>query len=351
MKISRFQGVFALVSIIVLAVGCTALGGYEESPPQKRGPTAIVIPQDQSLVAKKNYPPQCDAECKKIWDKMSPEDQQAHLFRQIEVLDDEVELQTRRADAAASAASAAKGGCKTAQPKAVAKKKDVKPCGGTAAALPAAPAASAAAIVPAPVPVTSAASAPAFKLADPVTERRASTVGSYDWMWNNFGYTSGQLVYRPYWGGNKSVYMTQQIVAIPYECPRLRVPETDKPLKVKVTAAVSPSLLWESDYHRLVAIYGAISEKHADKNVVTAADVEKGAQRYVGQHQEALCRLATAKSLDDILRDPSLGAAEELNRYFRRDAQAPFDVLVQTSEVDLTKDDYRAIGLKARTKP
>ncbi|TXH02031.1 MAG: hypothetical protein E6R05_04795, partial [Candidatus Moraniibacteriota bacterium] len=281
MKVSsRYLGVFALVSAVVFAVGCTALGGREESPPKKRGPTAIVIPQDQSPAAKKNYPPQCDAECQKIWDQMLPEERTAHLIRQIEVLDGEVDLQTRRADTAASAASAAKGGCKTAQPKPVPKKKEAKSCGSTTAALPA-PAASAPAIVSAPVPVTSAASAPAFKLADPVTERRTSMVGSYDWVWDRFGYTNGQLVYRPYWGGNKSVYMTEQMADPSYECPRLRVPETDHVLRVKVTAAVNPSLLWETDYHRLVSIYGGLSG-HNNPNTVTAADVKMGVKTYLG---------------------------------------------------------------------
>lgn len=351
MKVSsRYLGVFALVSAVVFAVGCTALGGREESPPKKRGPTAIVIPQDQSPAAKKNYPPQCDAECQKIWDQMLPEERTAHLIRQIEVLDGEVDLQTRRADTAASAASAAKGGCKTTQLKAVAKKKEAKSCGGTTA-VPPPPAASAPAIVPAPVPVTSAASAPAFKLGDPVTERRASTVGSYDWVWDRFGYTIGQLVYRPYWGANKSVYMTEQMVDPSYECPRLRVPETDHVLRVKVTAAVNPSLLWETDYHRLVAKHGATSGKHADKNVVSADDIKKGVERYIGQHQEALCQLAATKSLADLLRDPSLGAADGLNHRFQRDAKAEFEVAVQTTSVELPEALLRALALKGVTKP
>lgn len=353
MQFNRYGAVLALVSIVALVVGCTALGGRDQRPRA----TAIVIPHqgDQSLPAeegKTQYPPQCDVACQKIWDKMSPEERTAHLITQVEVSDQEIDYQKRRADIAVSAASASQGGCKTAQPKPAAKKQ-AKPCGSTTVATPA-PAASVASqpALAIALPAAFVASVPAFKLADPVTERRVSKeVGVYN-DWNVFGYRDGFLLYRPYplFGFNKSVYVTQQIVELSYECAYLRVPETDMLLKVKVAAAVNPSLLWEADYHRLVAIYGAIGGLHANKDVVTAEDVKKGVERYIGQHQEALCRLASAKSLNDILQDPSLGSAEELNRYFRRDAGAAFDVLVQTTEVDLSKDDYRVIALKARTK-
>lgn len=332
---SRYLGVFGLVSAVVFAVGCTALGDRdEESPPQKRGPSAIEIPLPMAPADPNQgeYPPNCITDyCREAWDRMRDR------------------LSPQAVPPAVSAASAAKGGCKTAQPKPVPKKKEAKSCGSTTAALPA-PAASAPAIVSAPVPVTSAASAPAFKLADPVTERRTSMVGSYDWVWDRFGYTNGQLVYRPYWGGNKSVYMTEQMADPSYECPRLRVPETDHVLRVKVTAAVNPSLLWETDYHRLVSIYGGLSG-HNNPNTVTAADVKMGVKTYLGQHQEALCRFAATKSLPELLRDPSLGAAEELNRYFRRDARSPFDILVQTTSVELPEPLLRALALKGVTKP
>ena len=116
-------------------------------------------------------------------------------------------------------------------------------------------------------------------------------------------------------------------------------------------AAISPSLLWETDYHRLVSRHGANSGKHVNKNVVSAEDVIAGAKTYVGQHQEKLCQFASTKSLAELLRDPSLGAAEELNRYFRRDAKAEFDVLVQKTSVELPEALLRALALKGVIKP
>lgn len=347
---SRYRGAIILVAITTF-FGCTALSDHGEQKPRA---TAIVIPQDAlaGQAGKTKYPPQCDTQCQKIWDTMSSEERTTHLIRQVEVLDDEVALQAQRADAAASAAGASsKGGCLIQRPNMLAKQRGAKSVCGTAAVV-ATPAASA---VSQPMLAVSSlapvASAPTFKLADPVTERRTSTVGSYDWMWDRFGYTDGQLVYRPYSGANKSVHMTEQGVELSYECPQLRVPETDHVLRVRVTAAVSPSLLWETDYHRLVAKHGATSGKHTNENFVSAEDVAVGAKTYVGQHQEKLCQLAATKSLADLFRDPSLGAAEELNRYFRRDARAEFDVLVQKTNVELPEALLRALALKGVIKP
>lgn len=347
MKISRFRYVAALASTVALVVGCTAIGGRDEEPaPKRRGPIAIEIPQasteptedevcalqfgkvpcdevrrlnkETERLRSAGYPPNCDAQCRKEWDQMlawRPE--------------------------AASDASAARGSCQTTRPKVVAKKKDMKPCSAINTALPASPASAA------------RQSAPAIALlADPLMERQLSKeVGSYN-GWNIFGYRDGFLFYRPYpmFGPNKAVFMRQQQRDFVYTCSKLRVPETDRDLRIKVTAAVNPSLLWEPDFHRLVSIYGAISGQHTDTNVVSAEDIFVGAKTYVGQHQEELCRLASTKSLDDVLRDPSLGAAGVLNRYFHRDARAHFEVVVQLTEVDLTKEDYRVIGLKVRTK-
>lgn len=346
MKIG-YRGAIVLSTVLAVVVGCASGGGREQSA----GVRAIEIaPPEASASAPKSYPPQCNAQCRQGWDEATPAEREAYLFRQIDVLDEEIAFQTRRADGAASAASAASAKC-SAKKRPVAVKQKVATCNLAAPTSPAptAPAASqpTPAIVPSSAPVTSA---PAIKLADPMPEQRASTIKSYDWMWDRFGYTGGFLVYRPYYGPNKSVFMTQQLHEFAYECPRLRVPETDHALRVKVLAAVNPSLLWETDYHRLVAIYGAIARPNGDKNVISAEDVILGSKTYIGQHQEVLCRIASTKSLVDLVRDPSIGAAEELNRFFRRDASSAFDVLVQTTTVELPKDLLRALALKGLIK-
>lgn len=340
MKISRFHTALAIVAALVITVGCAAVGGRdEESPSQRRGPSAIeILPPALPVepeVGPDGYSLNCKTDfCRQAWDQMRG-------------------VSSRAIAPAASAASASsQGGCPVVRLK-LAKKKEAKPCPGTTAVpLASAASQSAPAIVPAaPLPPAPAASAPAFKLADPLTERVVSKqVGSYDWVWDRFGYTDGQLVYRPYYGTNKSVYMSSQEASFSYACPRLRVPETDHALRIKVTAAFNPSLLWETDYHRLVAIYGSIARPNGDKNIVAAEDVVLGVKTYIGQHQEVLCRLAGTKSLDELLHDPSLGAAGELNRYFRRDAHSAFDILVQTTSVELPEELLRALALKGRTK-
>lgn len=323
---NRYWGVLALVSAVVLAIGCTALGGRDQRPRA----TAIVIPQDAPAdkVGNKQYPPQCDVACQKTWDGMSTEERTAHLVAQIEVSDKEIDFQTRRADIAASAASAARGGCKTAQPKPAAKKQ-AKPCGSATVATPP-PAASVASQPALPPDIATFTAVPAFKLADPVTERRTSTVGSYDWMWNRFGYTKGLLVYKPYYGDSKSVYMTEQVADLTkFECPRMKISGTTEQLVIQLRAAFKPSLLWETDYHRLTAIYGGAD----NKNIVRDIDVRNGVENYLLQHVEALCQYAATKPIAELLRGELVGAAAALNAYVRKDATVPFDILVHTTRV------------------
>ena len=275
MKLSnRYRGVLALVSMIVMFVGCSALGGRDEEPvPQRRGPTAIEIPLPvpQELVeVSKDYPSNCTTDhCREAWDRMRD-----RLSPGALVPGDSV-VSSSRGD-----------GCKTDRPKIVVaiKKKVVKPlCGSTTAATPA-PVASTASLPP---DIATFASTPTFKLADPLTERHISRVGSYDSMWDSFGYTNGQLVYRPSFGANKSVFMTEQVADLTkFECPRMKIAGTTEQLAIQLRAAFKPSLLWESDYHRLVAIYGGAD----NKNIVRDIDVRNGVESYLLQHVEALCQ-------------------------------------------------------------
>lgn len=343
MFFNRYRGAIALV-VVALVVGCAARGGRDAQP--SRGPTAIEIPQGVPA-DKKQYPPQCDASCQKVWDGMSTEERSEYLFRQIEVLDQEVEWQTRRGNAiAASAASAPQGGCKAISPKTRSTKSEVKVCNGTTAGAPAAPAASVISqpSLPPDIATLTAVSAPAFKLTDPVTDQRISRVGSYDWMWDGFGYTNGQLVYRPSFGSNKSVSMTEQVADLTkFECPRMKIAGTTEQLVIQLRAAFKPSLLWESDYHRLVAIYGGAD----NKNVVRDIDVRKGVENYLLQHVEALCQHAATKPIVELLRGGELiGAAATLNAFVRKDTAAPFDIMVHTTRVVVPQAFVDGLALK-----
>ena len=171
-----------------------------------------------------------------------------------------------------------------------------------------------------------------------------STVGSLD-AFDTFGYRDGQLQYRPWTRPNKSVDMTEHAVQLGYRCTGL-IPGTQHTAVVEVVAAVNPSLLWETEYHRLVAIYGAIGTKGGNKNIVNKDDVATGVVSYIGQQHEAMCAQAAKKSLKDLLTDPSIGYAATLNESVKRDARSPFDIKVQTVRVILPEELLRSLALK-----
>lgn len=321
MKNKKFWWLGGLVALAVIA-GCTGLGNHDKSPRV----TAIEIPRDTT--DKKQYPPQCDASCQKIWDEMSAEERIAHLITQVEVSDSEIAWQTRRADALmASAASASQGSSSIMRSQARATKVPLP--------APALPASSPAATSG---PSTSPVVIPVFPA------RKASVVKSLDGF-DTFGYRKGELVYSPWWGGDKKVSMTEQVTTFRYQCTRL-ISGTQHVATIRVTTAVSPSLIWEADYHRLVAIYGAVGTKGGNKDVVNGEDVIFGASTYLGQYQEMLCEMIARKSLADILIDPSAGLASGLGNLIRQDASAPWEMKIQTVRVELPDELLRALALK-----
>ena len=133
-------------------------------------------------------------------------------------------------------------------------------------------------------------------------------------------------------GPSKSVAMAEQSISVPFKCEKRLFGETSNFVSVLLQVVVKPSLQWEIDYHKLVTEYGR------GDNVVDAADVVAGVINYIGQHQEWLCIVAHARSLDDVTRNTNLGVAEALNDWFRRDQSAPFQVMVQTTNVVLPDD-------------
>lgn len=172
-----------------------------------------------------------------------------------------------------------------------------------------------------------------------------STVGSLD-RFDTFGYRDGQLLYRPWTSPNKSVEMTEHAVQLGYRCTGM-IPTTQHTAVIEVVAAVNPSLLWEIEYHRLVAIYGAIGTKNGNKNIVNKDDVAVGVMSYIGQQHEVMCAQAAKKSLKDLVTDPSIGYAATLNDLVKRDARSPFDIKVQTVRVMLPEELLRSLALKA----
>ena len=181
------------------------------------------------------------------------------------------------------------------------------------------------------------------------TSVQRSTTGSSDWG-HGFGYTDGVLMYSPWFGKLKGVLMTEQTVRLEYKCTAL-VKGTEHVATVVITAAVNPSLKVESDFHRLIAVYGAVGTKEGSKNMVNADDIRAGATTYLGQFQERLCGLIYGRSLKDLLKDPSIGYAEMLGRLVKQDLSSPFEVKVQTVRVVFPEEFLRALALKALEVP
>jgi hypothetical protein len=179
-------------------------------------------------------------------------------------------------------------------------------------------------------------------LVAPTKQTAVAAVGSLDNWWDRLGYRDGMLQYRPFIGPNKSVDMTEQVVKIPYKCA-VMIQGTEHLVTVLVQTAVSPSRLWESDFHRLVAVHAGTGTKKGNLNTVTGDDIMAGALVHLGQRQERMCQVASKKSLSALLDDPTAGFAEELNK---PDAGSPFLVKVQTTEVDLPKELLRALAKK-----
>lgn len=165
-----------------------------------------------------------------------------------------------------------------------------------------------------------------------------SKVESFTFI-NRFGYRDGQLLYKPLMGKNKAVYMSEQTTQLLYKCSAL-VANTQHSIFVEVVAAVAPSVIWESEYHRLVAVYA----KGDDKNEVTANDVMSGVANYVGQWQERMCTMAK-RSVNDFLSDPGLVFAEVLTEIAAEDVRSPFDIKVQTVKVILPDELVRAVAV------
>lgn len=195
--------------------------------------------------------------------------------------------------------------------------------------------------VPTVVPTVTIASSPKTGLP-------ASVVGSLGW--HGFGYENGQLVDNPWFGKTKKVDMGEQVLTLVYNCSTLIAGTQHVPM-VNVVTALSPSHLWETDFHRLVAIYGGLSNNLADKDIVTKLDLFMAASTYIGQHQEEMCALAAKKSLKEMLASPSLSFAVDLSDMTRFDKASPFDLKVQTVKVVLPEELLRALALKAIETP
>ncbi len=177
-----------------------------------------------------------------------------------------------------------------------------------------------------------------------------STVGDYYGI-NSFGYRDGMLISRPYFGQAKTVDMGEQMVTLPYKCTGFIVGTKHVPT-VEVVAAVNPSLLWETEYHRLVAIYAALSTfgnggSLGDRNIVTKADMKAGVTNYIGQWQERFCAEVGKKTLRDLIANSSFGYADVLNGLVKADARSPFEVKVQTVKVIGLEELTRSLALEA----
>lgn len=147
---------------------------------------------------------------------------------------------------------------------------------------------------------------------------------------NNFGYSSGKLVYGQWWKPDKSVEMGEQASAPEWKCPKLI--EKEEALTIKVTVAFNPSILWEMEYHRLVAIYGALGTPNGNKDIVTKDDLKAGLVTYLGQWQKDLCVKATQKSIKELLVDPSVDTVPPLSGQIKADLRSPFEIKIQMIE-------------------
>ena len=325
MHISKYWGVALLLAIVTTVIGCSALGGGEK----RRGPTAIEIPRGDQLVT---------IEGKRIVPKLED-----HLsYRQVpeEILKEHDRLigESKKlldmqvpspAELCKRSGKVWKEG--TCASTLQSNNKSVDP-----SALPWSMMAKSTTDVVSPSKAASAV-------------HQSSKVGAYD-FWTHFGYDSGKLVYKPFFATSKSVAMTEQVVTLGYKCSAL-IPNTQHVATVEVTAAVKPSILFEDAFHRFVAAYATVGGKHDNKDIVTGADVEGGARTYLGKQQETACATLKERSLKDLLADPSMGLAKNLNGLIAEDSQSPFDIFVQTTKVELPEELLRSLAQKALETP
>lgn len=168
---------------------------------------------------------------------------------------------------------------------------------------------------------------------------------------NSFGYSKGMLIYKPWvFGYEKTVDMGEQISTPSFKCSKL-IDGTEHTVTVNVTAAFNPSLLWETEYHRLVAVYGALGTPKGNKDIVNKDDLKAGLITYLGQWQTFLCDSSTKKSVKELLVDPSIDATPSLAERIKADLRAPFEVKVQTIRVVLPDELLRKLAAKALEKP
>lgn len=154
--------------------------------------------------------------------------------------------------------------------------------------------------------------------------------------------------------GEVGVAMAEQEFEFVFQCTHL-VNETHSP-SVSVKASFHPNMaIWqvnEDSLFRLTTVYGN-SAKVADGNPnrVSADDVKTAVQRILAKNQESLCAAAKAKSLPDLMSDPGLFKADELNAKFLTEKDRHFDINVSATKVVLPDDLLRSIalnGLKAK---
>lgn len=168
---------------------------------------------------------------------------------------------------------------------------------------------------------------------------------------NSFGYSKGMLIYKPWvFGHEKTVDMGEQISTTGFKCPKL-IDGTEHTVTVNVTVAFNPSLLWETEYHRLVAVYGALGTPNGNKNIVNKDDTKAGLVTYLGQWQEALCGAVAKKSTKELLTDPSVGLTPSLSEQIKADQRAPFEIKIQTTRAILPEEFLRKLALKGLEKP
>lgn len=165
---------------------------------------------------------------------------------------------------------------------------------------------------------------------------------------NSFGYSKGMLIYKPWvFGYEKTVDMGEQTSMGYFNCPQM-IAGTEQSAVFTITATFNPSLLWETEFHRLVAIYGALGTPNGNKNVVNKDDVKAGVLTYLGQWQEVLCRVVAQKSLKELLVDPTISIFPSP---VENNQQAPFEIKIQTVRAVLPEDFLRKLALKGLGKP
>ena len=297
----NLMGALALLGVVSLVVGCTALSGGKDSD------VVITSVRRPELQVEQDIKPPQPAE-----EFMDDKKKGSGKF----------EITGRRLNPPdlpwPDVKAAKKDDCCCSATKKAAPKPTVSPAAKQACpALTVASASVATPVTPIPVVVTPA---PRFTLGKPLAPYQTSSVGDRVELKYKDGWFTRFAFF--WWSTDKRVYMTQQKTTHRFECGAF---------SVDLDLLTNPSRRWEIEFDRSVAIHATTGGMNNAREAVDPTDVIAGARAMLSGHTETIC--AFVAGLPENVVPGAAGIATEFNRYVKEDPGSLFDVVVISASI------------------